>query len=324
MRENGIAIENNFKKAIKNNMQIFLLLAIILIACVALTIIEPNFISSTNIFNILQQVSTLGLVTLGAAVVLLSGNIDLSVGNLLAVCAVVGGKLVVDGYTDESVIIMTVLLGIAAGIANGAIVTFSKVDSFIITLGLMSIYQAFALILCDGNNVYLKGAFDWLGSMKVAGVVPIQVRILAGAVAVMVFVMKYSKFGRRVYAIGGNEEVAYLAGIKVKVYKIAVYMVSGVFASIGGLILLSRIRQATPAMGSDYALQSITAAVIGGVALSGGRGKILGVVFGTIMLGLINNALNMLHVPSYYQYMVLGLVIILAVIVSNIGSNKKR
>lgn len=324
MRANNITIENNFVKGIKNNLQIFMLLAIILIACVALTIIEPNFISSTNIFNILQQVSTLGLVTLGAAVVLLSGNIDLSVGNLLAVCAVVGGKLVVDGYTDGSVIFVTVLLGLAAGIANGIIVTYSKVDSFIITLGLMSIYQAFALILCDGNNVYLKGEFSWLGSIKVGGIVPIQVLILAGCVAIMVLVMKYTKFGRRIYAIGGNEEVAYLAGIKVKVYKVAVYMVSGLFASIGGLILLSRIGQATPSMGTDYALQSITAAVIGGVALSGGRGKILGVVFGTIMLGLINNALNMLHVPSYYQYMVLGLVIILAVVVSNIGSNKKR
>jgi len=307
----------------KNNLSLWILVGIILVASAVLTIIEPNFISLSNIFNILQQNTALCLVTLGAGVVLLSGNIDLSVGNMLAVCAVIAGQLVVEGYTDASVIIITLLIGLAFGIINGLIVTYSKVDSFIITLGLLSIYQALALILCNGNNVYLKGEFSVLGNYKVGGEVPLLIIILAVIAVIMVAVMKYTKYSRRIYAIGGNEEVAFLAGIKVNIYKISVYTISGLFASIGGLVVLSRIGQATPAMGGDYALQSITAAVIGGIALSGGRGKIIGAVLGGIMLGLITNALNMLRVPSYYQYMVLGIVIIAAVIVSSLGDRKK-
>ena len=153
---------------------------------------------------------------------------------------------------------------------------------------------------------------------------PLLIIILAVITAAMILIMKFTKFSRRIYAIGGNQEVAFLAGIKVNLYKIMVYTISGLFASMGGLVVLSRIGQATPAMGGDYALQSITAAVIGGIALAGGRGKIIGAVLGGIMLGLITNALNMLRVPSYYQYMVLGIVIIGAVIVSNLGERKKK
>ena len=321
MSEN-IQIKRRFRIN-KNDLPLWILVGIIILASIVLTAIEPNFLSSTNIFNILQQNTALCLVTLGAGVVLLSGNIDLSVGNMLAVCAVIGGKLVVEGSTDMSVIIMTLLIGIVFGIINGIIVTYSKVDSFIITLGLLSIYQALALILCNGNNVYLKGAFNALGNSKV-GDVPLLVILLAVATVIMVLVMKYTKFSRRIYAIGGNEEVAFLAGIKINLYKIMVYTISGLFSSLGGLVVLSRIGQATPAMGGDYALQSITAAVIGGIALSGGRGKIIGAILGGIMLGLITNALNMLRVPSYYQYMVLGIVIIAAVIVSNLGERNKK
>ena len=180
-----------------------------------------------------------------------------------------------------------------------------------------------ALIISGGNNIYLQGKFGWFGTYKVGGIVPLPVVYFVVITIVVYFVMRYVKYGRKLYAIGGNPEAAFLAGISLDVHKIIAYSVSGLLAGFTSLIVISRIGQSQPAMGVSYPLESIAAAVIGGVALGGGKGTIPGVFLGVILLGLIRNSLNIMRVPSFYQYVMLGSIIIIAVTLSNIGSIRK-
>lgn len=299
------------------------LLGIIIIAIIIMSILDPNFFTVINLFNILNQQSTLGIVTMGVAIAMLSGCIDLTVGNLLASTAAIAAILLKTGVNDGWVILLTCLTGLAAGAINGLIVVKSRIDTFIATLGLMSVYQGLALIIPKGNNIYLEGRFAWFGTYRIAGLISLPVIYFVIISILVYFLMRFTKFGRKLYSIGGNSEASFLAGINIDLNKILAYAISGLFASFTSLIVISRIGQSQPAMGTSYPLEAIAAAVIGGVALSGGKGKIEGVFLGVILLGLIRNSLNILRVPSFYQYVMLGLVIIVAVTISNIGSNKK-
>jgi len=188
----------------------------------------------------------------------------------------------------------------------------------------MSIYQGIALIIPNGNNIYLQGKFGWFGTYRVADVVPISVIYFVGITIIAYLIMRYAKYGRKLYSIGGNSEAAFLAGINLGFNKIIAYAVTGLLSGFTSLIVISRIGQSQPAMGVSYPLEAIAAAVIGGVGLSGGRGSIPGVFLGVILLGLIRNSLNLLRVPSFYQYVMLGAVIIIAVALSNLGAFKRN
>lgn len=307
----------------ESNVSVFYLFGILTVAVVIMSLLDPKFLTVGNIFNVLNQQSTLGIVTMGVAVALLAGCIDLTVGNVLASTAAIAALSLQAGMSDGWVIALTLLAGMAAGAINGIIVVKSRMDTFIATLGLMSIYQGVALIIPDGNNIYLQGKFDWFGTYRVGGVVPLPVIYFFTIAIIVYLVTRYTKFGRKLYAIGGNPEAAFLAGIHLDLNKILAYTISGFFASFTSLIVISRIGQSQPAMGVAYPLETIAAAVIGGVALSGGKGTIPGVFLGVILLGLIRNSLNILRVPSFYQYVMLGSVIIFAVAVSNLGLTRK-
>jgi ribose/xylose/arabinose/galactoside ABC-type transport system permease subunit len=188
----------------------------------------------------------------------------------------------------------------------------------------MSVYQGVALIIPNGNNIYLQGKFGDFGTYRIAGLIPIPIVYFIIATILVYLLMRFTKFGRRLYSIGGNGEAAFLAGINLDLNKILAYTISGLLASFTSLIVISRIGQSQPAMGVAYPLEAIAAAVIGGAALSGGKGTIPGVFLGVILLGLIRNSLNILRVASFYQYVMLGVVIIIAVALSNIGTTKKR
>ncbi len=306
-----------------NNLSVFYLLGILVVAVVVMTFLDRNFLTTGNIFNVLNQQSTLGIATLGVSIALLAGCIDLTVGNLLASTAAIAALSLRAGMDDGWVILITCAAGLAMGAANGLIVVKTRINTFIATLGLMSVYQGVALIIPKGNNVYLEGRFGWFGTYRVGGVVPLPVIYFLVIAAIFYVVTRYTKFGRRLYAIGGNPEAAYLAGINLDLNKIIAYAISGLCASFTSLIVISRIGQSQPAMGFSYPLETIAAAVIGGVALFGGRGSIPGIVLGVILLGLIRNSLNILRVPSFYQYVMLGVVIIVAVTVSNLGFIRK-
>lgn len=321
--------ENNRKDRMsrwvnKSNRSVYYLLGILVIAAIIMTFLDPNFLTQRNLFNVLNQQSTLGIVTMGVAMAMIAGCIDLTVGNVLACAAGVAALATARwGLSDGLVILLACLVGLLAGIFNGIIVTKTRIDSFIATLGLMTVYQGLALIISDGNNIYLQGRFGWFGTGKVAGIVPYPVVYFLLITIIVYFVMRFAKYGRKLYAIGGNPEAAFLAGINIDLNKIFAYSVSGLLAGFTSLIVISRIGQSQPAMGVSYPLESIAAAVIGGVALGGGRGTIPGVFLGVILLGLIRNSLNIMRVPSFYQYVMLGSIIIIAVTLSNIGALRK-
>jgi ribose/xylose/arabinose/galactoside ABC-type transport system permease subunit len=308
----------------RSNISVYYLTVIVVIAGIAMTILDPNFLTVRNLLNVLNQQSTLGIVTMGVAMALIAGCIDLTVGNVLASTAAIAAIMVTSGASDVWVIILTCLAGLLAGAINGILVVKTRIDSFIATLGLMSVYQGIALIIPNGNNIYLQGKFGWFGTYRVADVVPISVIYFVLITIAVYLIMRFTKYGRKLYSIGGNSEAAFLAGINLGVNKILAYAVTGLLSGFTSLIVISRIGQSQPAMGVSYPLEAIAAAVIGGVGLSGGRGTIPGVFLGVILLGLIRNSLNLLRVPSFYQYVMLGAVIIIAVALSNIGAFKRN
>ena len=307
----------------KGNRSVLYLAGLIVIFIVIMSLLDSNFFTVRNLFNILNQQATLGIATMGVAIALISGCIDLTIGNVLASTAAIAAILLINGVNEIWVIILTCLSGLLVGAFNGVIVVKTRIDTFIATLGLMSVYQGVALIIPKGNNIYLQGKFTNFGTYRIAGIISLPVIYFIVITIIVYVIMRFTKFGRRLYSIGGNSEAAYLAGINLDINKIAAYAISGLMASFTSLIVISRIGQSQPAMGTTYPLETIAAAVIGGVALSGGRGTIPGVFLGVILLGLIRNSLNILRVPSFYQYVMLGIVIIIAVTLSNIKTTKK-
>ncbi|MDX1413644.1 MAG: ABC transporter permease [Candidatus Promineifilaceae bacterium] len=306
-----------------NNISVVYLIGIVAIAIVIMSFLDEKFLAVNNLFNVLNQQSTLGIATIGVAIALFAGCIDLTVGNLLASTAAIAALMLRQDMSDGMVIVLTCAIGLGFGLLNGLIVVKSRIDTFIATLGLMSVYQGLALIIPKGNNVYLEGRFSWFGTYKVFGIIPLPVIYFVAFTIIAYFVTRYLKFGRKLYSIGGNSEAAFLAGINLDLNKTLAYGVSGFCAAFTSLIVISRIGQSSPAMGIAYPLETIAAAVIGGVSLSGGKGTIPGVFMGVILLGLIRNSLNILRVPSFYQYVMLGSVIIIAVTLSNLGSIRK-
>ncbi len=311
------------KSISKGNRSVVYLLGIIIIAIVIMSFLDPNFFTVRNLFNVLNQQATLGIATMGVAIAMTAGCIDLTIGNLLASTAAIAALLIVAGVSEIWVILLTCIAGLVAGALNGVIVVKTRIDTFIATLGLMSVYQGVALIIPDGNNIYLKGRFANFGTYRIAGIIPLPIIYFIVITIIVYLVMRFTKFGRRLYSIGGNAEAAYLAGINLDQNKIIAYAISGLLASFASLIVISRIGQSQPAMGSAYPLEAIAAAVIGGASLSGGKGTIPGIFLGVILLGLIRNSLNIMGVSSFYQYVMLGVIIIVAVTLSNIGTTKK-
>jgi len=307
----------------ENNISVVYLLGIVAVFILIMSFLDKNFLTVGNIFNVLNQQSTLGIITLGVAIALIAGCIDLTVGNVLASCAGIAALALKAGMADGWVILLTCVAGLVAGTVNGVIVIKSRINTFIATLGLMSIYQGIALIIPNGNNVYLQGRFGWFGTYKVGGIVPLPVIYFTVLAVVFYVITRYTKFGRKLFAIGSNPEAAFLAGTNLDLNRIITYSISGLLSAFTSLIVISRIGQSQPAMGVSYPLETIAAAVIGGVALSGGKGSVPGVFLGAILLGLIRNSLNILRVPTFYQYVMLGSVIIIAVTLSNLGLARK-
>ena len=309
------------KKRISFNQTLFLLVIIIVIG-IGITIANERFLQSRNLLNLFKQISVTGIITMGMAMVLISGGIDLSVGSIVSLVACVGASLFVAGASVLVVVICSVATGLVCGLFNGLIIAKTKCAPFIITLGSMSIFQGVALIIAEGKIINLSGQFQTIGRGKL-WFIPMPIIVFLAVFAVVFILLRFSILGRRFYAIGGNEEAAYLSGVNVVGNKLLVYILNGVVVSIAGLVLLSRLGSANPTMGSGYELNSIASAVIGGISLDGGKGTLVGCFLGILLLGLISNALNILGVSPFYQNIVLGAIIIFAVVISNIAENRK-
>lgn len=300
-------------RIVANSQQWGIILVLILLVIV-LGISSPVFLSARNIRNILQQVSTLGILSMGMTVLMISGGIDLSVGSSISVVSVIVGKLLKAGVPVGIPIVLGLLTGCFIGLINGLLASHTRAHPFILTLGTMTLLQGVAIIITEGYPITdLGDKFEWIGGATI-GKVPFIVILFFVVMFFCFFILKYTRLGRKAYAIGGNEYTTYLAGIRVKTFKIIFYMICGFLTGLASLVLSSRISSAIPTMGTGFELQSIGAVVIGGTPLTGGRGSVWGTLTGVLLLGIIANGLNLLHVEASWQYVVTGAVIIFAVI----------
>jgi ribose transport system permease protein len=269
-----------------------------------------------NIFNVLRQVSINALIAFGMTFVILTGGIDLSVGSILALASALTAGLLTNGMDPMLAILIGLLAGAAMGAFNGLIITKGKVAPFIATLATMTIFRGLTLVYTDGRPITgLSDStlFVLLGKGYL-GWIPVPVIWMLAVYFIMYFMLKKTVFGRRVYAIGGNEEAAILSGIRADRVKLWVYTITGTLSAFGGIILASRLNSAQPTAGVTYELDAIAAVVLGGTSLSGGRGWIFGTLIGALIIGVLNNGLNLMNVSSFYQQVVKGGVILLAVL----------
>jgi erythritol transport system permease protein len=315
--------------------------ALILII-VVFSILSPNYFSVANFLTMANHVAIYGLLSIGMLLVILNGGIDLSVGSVLALCGVVAGALL-QGVSLEwagvilyppvwAVVVITCSLGAFVGAVNGVLIAYLKVPAFVATLGTLYVARGVALLMTNGltyNNLSGRPelgntGFDWLGFNRIGGI-PIGVIILAVVAVVCHLVLTRTAFGRWLYASGGNERAAELSGVPTKGVKITVYVLSGVCAAIAGLVLSSQLTSAGPTAGTTYELTAIAAVVIGGAALTGGRGTVGGTMLGAFVIGFLSDGLVIVGVSSYWQTVFTGAVIVLAVLLNSIqyGARKR-
>lgn len=304
-------MDNVKKFASKNTALIGLLVLMIIV-----TIIDTTFIQVTNLSNVLRQVSINGLIALGMTVVILIGGIDLSVGSVFGLTGAILAGMLMAGFPPVLAFIIVLVLGAFLGSLNGLLVAKGKLQAFIATLGTMAIFRGILQVYTDGRPItgFNSDFIDYIGRGYLLGI-PVPTIILVVATLIMIFITKKTVFGKEIYAVGGNERAAILSAINVDKVKIKVYALSGLLTTISGVILLSRLNSAQPTAGTAYEMDAIAAVVLGGTSMAGGKGRITGTFIGILMIGVISNALNILSVSSFYQNIVKGIVILLAVLV---------
>lgn len=281
-----------------------------------LSILSPSFLTLSNIMNVLNQVSLNGLVAIGMTFVILSGGIDLSVGSILALSGAVLAALLKSGIPQAPAMAAALLLAAVLGVLNGLFIATFNLQPFIVTMAFMTIFRGSTFVFTNGRPITglgRTGVFVAAGRGDVAGI-PWSGIILIACLAATAFILARTVYGKTIYAIGGNTEAARLSGLPVKTARASVYAVSGFFAGLAGIILTSRLDSAQPLAGQSYELDAIAAVVLGGTSLSGGRGFMVGTLIGAFIIGILNNGLNLLEVSSFYQQIVKGAVILLAVL----------
>ena len=303
--------------------QTFYLILVIIVIGVIASSINSNFLTLRNILNIMQQISTLGILTMVMSLLMISGGLDISIGNMTGLIAIVFAKLLISGKSIFLCVIVALTLGIVLGFINGLIIAKSKVTPLIITLGMNYVFLGIALIVGGGRPQSITGEFEFLGQAKIGGVVPVAIILFLIVFAFAFVLRKYTKYGRRLNAIGGNTMAAYLSGINVDLHIISIYALSGLIVGFTSLILISRLGMVQADVGANYALQALAAAIIGGITFEGGRGSLVGAFFGVLLFGILNNALNIIGVSSFIQTIVLGAIIVIATVVSNIGKMRR-
>ncbi|GAC90578.1 ribose ABC transporter permease [Anoxybacillus flavithermus NBRC 109594] len=288
----------------------------LLLLCIVLTFLSDSFFTLDNWLNILRQVSINALIAFGMTFVILTGGIDLSVGSVLALSSAFAAGLMANGMNGIFAMMIGISAGLAMGALNGVIITKGRVAPFIATLATMTIFRGATLVYTEGRPITGFSdelTFQMIGRGYFLGI-PVPVVLMLVAYVLLYVVLKKTTFGRHTYAIGGNEEATRLSGIRVDRLKIWIYSLTGGLAALAGLILTSRLNSAQPTAGTAYELDAIAAVVLGGTSLSGGRGWIFGTLIGALIIGVLNNGLNLLNVSSFYQQVIKGVVILLAVI----------
>ncbi|WP_330586294.1 ribose ABC transporter permease [Romboutsia sp. CE17] len=313
-------VESKYKK--NNSLKELLvkyksLLGLVLLIAVV-SILNPAFLSAKNIMNILRQTSVNAVIAAGMTFVILTGGIDLSVGSILGISGAVCASLLVSGQNVVVAVISALVVGAIVGFLNGFIISKGKLQPFIATLATMTVLKGLTLVYTNGNPITLGSnelamSFGKIGGGTILGI-PTPAMIMIVVFMVCYYILHNTRIGRYTYALGSNEEATKLSGLNTDKIKIWVYTMSGILASVAGIIITSRLYSAQPTAGSGYELDAIAAVVLGGTSLNGGKGKITGTIVGALIIGVLSNALNILDVSSYYQTMVKGAVILLAVL----------
>jgi len=300
-----------------------ILLAFLALAT-GLSLLSPSFLTSSNLLNVLRQISVNALLAFGMTAVILAAGIDLSVGSVLAVSGAVAAGLSVAGWPAPAAMAAALAAGTLMGLFNGLFVAAFRIAPFIVTLGGLTIFRGVALVYTDGRPITgLPDAFDALGNGVALGV-PVPVWVMLAFLGLTHFLLRFTSLGRAVYAVGGNEEAARLSGLPIVRTKLVVYGFSGFAAALGGLVLTGRLNSAQPTAGSGFELDAIAAVVVGGTSLFGGRGSVLGTFLGAAIIGVLNNGMNLLDVSAFYQQIVKGGVILGALLVDRLVATRKE
>lgn len=305
---------DSVKDIIKKNKP----LIVLLLLSIAMACLSDSFFTWRNLLTVLRQTSINAVIATGMTFAILIGGIDLSVGSVLAICGAIAANLIASGMDIILAILITLFLGLAIGIINGLLISKGRLQPFIATLGTMTLLRGFTLVYTQGKPIGTgDGAgsliFGKIGSGYILGL-PIPVYIMIIVFVIAYYILRHLRMGRYIYALGSNEEATVYSGIKTDKVKLFVYGASGILAALAGIIVTARLGSAQPTAGAGYELDAIAAVVLGGTSMSGGVGTIGGTAIGALIIGILNNALNLLQVPSYYQDVAKGAVILFAVL----------
>lgn len=304
-------------KKINNKVFDYGIVMFLICLIVIFSLSNKYFFTFNNITNILRQISIVGISTVAMTMVILTGGIDLSVGSMLALSAIMLAKMMTSGINMFIAIPITLVLGVVMGCFNGFLINKIKISPLISTLGTMTIYRGITYIVTSGLPVYgFPKGFSFIGQGYI-GKIPVPVFILVGVYIVGFIILYMTKFGVHVYGIGGSEKASLLSGIKVNKVKYKVYALSGFLAALAGVVSLSRINSGVPNMGNGFELDVVTAVVLGGVSVNGGVGKLSGVIIGCLIIGILSNGMILLNIGEYYQMVVKGVVLLVAVGIDN-------
>lgn len=289
----------------------------LILLVIIISVLNSAFLEPSNLFNLLRQVSINGLIAFGMTFVILTGGIDLSVGSTLALSSAAIAIMMMSGVDSIIALLVGCIFGAFLGAINGLLITLGKMAPFIATLATMTVFRGITLVITDGNPITnLNGnyAFQLFGRGYFLGI-PVPAVTMFITFIILYIILHKTVFGRQTYAMGGNEKAAFISGIKVNKLKIMIYSLAGLMSAMAGAILTSRLNSAQPTAGMSYELDAIAAVVLGGTSLTGGKGRILGTLIGVLIIGVLNNGLNLLGVSSFYQQVVKGVVIIIAVLI---------
>jgi len=321
-------------KQYKNNLGKLQSLIALFILCIVFGFLSDKFFTASNGLNVMRQISVNICIAVGMTLIILTAGIDLSVGSVLALCGAVTAGMLKNGLRFESMnlqvgftilgaILTGLVVGALLGLFNGFVVTKFRVPPFVATLAMLTIARGLTMLYTNGYPISSFGdSFTYIGGGWLLGL-PVPVWIAAIVVIAAIIVTNKIKLGRYIYAIGGNESAARLSGININRVKIIVYTIAGALAAVGGIIVTARLDSAQPNAGTSYELDAIAAVVIGGTSLSGGRGSIWGTVLGAVIIGVLNNGLVLMNVSPFWQQVVKGGVILLAVIIDKMNSKNE-
>ncbi|HZH34118.1 MAG TPA: ABC transporter permease [Pyrinomonadaceae bacterium] len=292
----------------------YIIVVAIVIESIVFAALAPQFLSLDNLVNVAISIAVIGILAVGMTFVILTGGIDLSIGSVVALAGVIAAIVAQKTGLVGLGFAAALGVGLASGAFNGVTIAYFRVPPFVVTLAVLTIARGLAFILSEGRSIgNLPENFGWLGKSSIFGI-PFSVLLMLATFAAGWFVLAQTRFGRYVYAVGGNREAAFLAGINVKKTTLTIYLLNGFLVGLAAIVLASRLGAGVPNSGLQYELDVIAAVVVGGTSLSGGRGSAVSTLFGTIFIGVLNNGLNLAGIDPYLQKIVLGAVILLAVL----------